>query len=177
MTERRQRSDRPGLDAAALERLALAYVGRYATSRDGLRRYLLRKLAERGWTEASPPAVEALAERFVALGYVDDAGLAEARGRALARRGYGARRLGQALDRLGIAVGDRDAAMAEAADGAWDVALRYAERRRLGPFAAAAPDERGRRNAIAAMLRAGHSLDHARKIIGAAPGHVPDRSE
>lgn len=177
---RRQKHDRPALDAAALERLALRYAERYATSRAGLSRYLGRKLAERGWAGEEPPDPAALAERFAALGYVDDAAIAEARGRSHARRGLGPRRLGQALDRLGIAAEDRAAPLEQAGEAAWEIALRFAERRRLGPFATAADeamDPRSRDRAIAAMLRAGHSLEHARKIIAAPPGAVPLRDE
>ncbi len=165
------------LDADGLERLALAYVGRYATSRGGLRRYLRRKLAERGWADAAPPDDAALADRFAALGYVDDRAVAEAHGRALARRGHGARRLAGALGALGIAEGDAAVALADAQAGAWDTALRFAERRRIGPFAAQPADEAGRRRAFAAMIRAGHRPDVASKIITAPPGLVPDRDE
>ena len=50
-------------------------------------------------------------------------------------------------------------------------ALRFAERRRLGPFAAAPPrDPRDREKALAAMIRAGHGFALARAIIELAPG-------
>ncbi len=165
------------LDPQALERLALAYVGRYATSRAGLRRYLGRKLAERGWAGDAPPDGEGIADRFAALGYVDDRAIAEARGRSLARRGLGARRLAGALGALGIDGADAATALAAAGEGAWETALRFAERRRIGPFARQPADEPSRRRALAAMIRAGHRPDLARKIIAAAPGNVPDRDE
>jgi regulatory protein len=177
VTERRQKHDRPALDAGALEALALSYVGRYATSRAGLVRYLRRKLRERGWDDEASPDPEGLAARLADLRYVDDAALAGARGRSLARRGMGVRRLGQTLDRLGIAGEDRAEAIGEAAANAWDVALRFAERRRLGPFAAVAPDEKARARAFAAMMRAGHRLDHARRILAAEPGIVPEEDD
>jgi regulatory protein len=169
--------DRPPLDRQALERLALAYVARYATSRAGLRRYLRRKLAERGWAGEAPPDEEGVAERFAELGYVDDRVIAEARGRSLKRRGYGAGRLAGALGGLGIAAGDAEPVLAAAREAAWETALRFAERRRFGPFATLPVDEAGRRRALAAMIRAGHSPDVARKIIAAAPGFVPHRDE
>ena len=50
-------------------------------------------------------------------------------------------------------------------------ALRLAERRRLGPFAAQAPaSPRERDKALAALLRGGHGFDIARAIIDLAPG-------
>ena len=183
VTFKRTPRARPALDSAALERLALDYVGRYATSRVRLRDYLSRKLAERGWTgepdaeAAGLEAIERLVERFVGHGYVDDAALAEARARSMTARGYGARRLSGALRQLGIAEADAAAARAQAEEGAWDAALRFARRRRIGPFATEKADENGRRRAFAAMMRAGHSAELARTIVESAPGDVPARDD
>jgi regulatory protein len=52
--------------------------------------------------------------------------------------------------------------------------LRFAERRRIGPYAAGKPDRDGWQKAAGAMLRAGHSIDLVRKILDASPGDVPD---
>jgi regulatory protein len=169
--------DKPPLDSEALERLALAYVGRYATSKTGLSRYLKRKIAERGFIADSQPDIPEMIERFARLGYIDDRALAEARGRSLARRGYGARRLDGALTALGIAEADGADAREEARNTAWQTALRFAERRRIGPFAATVPDDKQRRRAFAMMMRAGHSVEHVRKIISAHTGIVPTWDE
>ena len=175
MTFRHRNDARPPVDGAALERLALSYVGRYATSRARLSDYLRRKIAERGWGGEGAPPVEAIVSRFAELGYVDDRALAEARGRALAARGYGARRLTQALGALGISAIDAEDARLHAEEEAWRTALRFAERRRFGPYAREAPDEAARRRAFGAMIRAGHAPEHVRRILGASPGDVPDR--
>lgn len=164
---------RPALDHAALERLALGYAGRYATSRAKLADYLRRKLSARGWAGEGEPPIGSIVERFAELGYVDDRAVADAKGRALSARGYGARRLAMALGGLGIGEGDARAAREEAADAAWATALRFAERKRIGPFAERVADEKARHRAFGAMMRAGHSVDHARRIVGAAPGDVP----
>jgi regulatory protein len=162
---------RPALDQKRLEELALRYVGRYATTQAKLRSYLARKLRERGWDGEREPDLDALARRFSELGYVDDAAYALAKSQALTGRGYGKRRLADKLRLAGV--GDEDAAGArEHADAhAIDAAIRFAQRRRIGPFAAAAPaDPRQRDKAIAAMVRAGHSFDLARAIAGLLPG-------
>lgn len=169
--------DKIALDRGAVERLALAYVARYATSRKGLGRYLHRKVAEHGFAGGEAPDIDALVERIVALGYVNDQALAEARGRSLARRGYGKGRLKQDLAALGITAEDGVEAHLAADESAWSTALRFAERRRIGPFAKMEADEAGRRRAFAAMIRAGHSSEHARKIISAAPGILPQWEE
>lgn len=173
------RRAKPPLDAEALERLGLFYAGRYATTRAKLTDYLRRKLKERGWSGAGAPPVEALVERFAGLGYVDDAAFAEAKAGALLRRGYGERRVAQALRAAGISEGDGAAAREETERQAEAAALRFARRRRLGPYAEAPPanDHEGRearQKAAAAMLRAGHRLDLVRRILDASPGDVPD---
>lgn len=170
---RRQRAPVP-VDAKALEALALAYAGRYATTRRRLADYLKRKLREGGWAGAGEPPVAALVERMAALNYVDDRAFAAAKAASLGRRGYGERRIGGALKAAGIAEEDGADALAEARNGAWAAALRYAERRRIGPFAAAAGDRAVREKAVAAMVRAGHPPALARRLAAAPPGEIPD---
>jgi regulatory protein len=165
---------RPPLDAEGLERLGLFYAGRYATTRARLADYLRRKLRERGWSGSGAPPVEALVERFAGLGYVDDAAFARARTGALLRRGYGGRRVAQALKAAGIDGEDAAPARADAEAGAEEAALRFARRRRIGPYAEAPMDRDARRKAAAAMLRAGHRMDLVRRILDASPGDLPD---
>jgi regulatory protein len=171
---KRAKKERPPLDGEGLERLGLFYAGRYATTRAKLADYLRRKLRERGWSGAGPPPVEALVARFAGLGYVDDAAFARAKTGSLLRRGYGERRVAQALKAAGIGQEDAAPAREEAGRGAEEAALRFARRRRIGPYAEAPPDRMARQKAAAAMLRAGHSLDLVRRILDASPGDVPD---
>lgn len=160
------------ITAARLEELALAYVARFATSRAKLEAYLARKLRERGWDGEGEAPVRALAERFVAAGYVDDAAFARAKSGSLLRRGYGQRRVNQALGAAGI---DEDIrAEIRAGEGALRrAALALARKRGFGPFARGGgdgrePDRALREKQIAAMLRAGHALDSARELVDAA---------
>ena len=176
MTRTDPKKPRPALDEEALERLALFYAGRYATTRAKLRTYLLRKIGERGWRGAETggdAAIERLIERFAELGYVDDRAFASARSASLMRRGYGERRIGDALRAAGIDAEDAEPAREEARSGAWAAALRFAERKGLGPFATEQADRERRQKAMAAMLRAGHHIDHVRRIINACPGEIP----
>lgn len=164
----------PPLDGAALERLALRYVERYATTRAKLRRYLERKVRERGWGPDEPPQIDIMIAKFAELGYVDDAAFATARGASLTRRGYGARRVLADLRAAGIDEQDAEAAQLAAREAAWEAALTYARRKRIGPFAAVAADRAGREKALAAMLRGGHDMRLARQIVAAQPGTVPE---
>ena len=166
------------LDEQTIGELALRYVGRFATTRAKLRAYLERKLRERGWNGARPADPAALAQRFAELGYVDDAAYALAKSRDLTGRGYGKRRLGQALRMAGVDEPDGAAAHEFAEAEAVSAALRFAERRKLGPFAAhAAGDPKERQRALAAMVRAGHDFALARAIVDRAPGEEADREE
>ena len=154
------------LDPARMEELALAYVARFAVSAAKLEAYLRRKLRERGWDGEGEPPVEALAERFAALGYVDDEAYARGKSAGLLRRGYGPRRVAQALGAAGIAPDIRETVRAgEAAERA--AALAMARKRGYGPFGSEPPDRARREKQIAALLRAGHPLDSARELVDA----------
>ena len=85
---------------------------------------------------------------------------------AMARRGLGARRVAGALREAGIDEDDAEAIAPAIADRAVDAALAFARRKRIGPFAhRRRPIGRLREKQIAAMLRAGHRFDLARRIV------------
>lgn len=168
-----KRPPRP-LDQTALHDLALAYVARFATTGARLEAFLARKLRERGAAEGEDGRdaaidIPALVRRMIELGYVDDDAYARMRSRDLAARGFGARRIEQALWAAGVDEPTRaDHVPGEAVRRR--AAVRLAEKRRLGPFSRddTPHDPRIREKAIAAMLRAGHELAHARFILEAA---------
>ena len=162
----------PAYDDATLERAALDYAARYATTRAKLTAYLRRKLRERGWAGSGAPPVELLVARFADRGYVDDAAFARARADALTRRGYGKRRIGTALRAAGIdaeTIGDLDERMEAEAEAA---AMLFARRRRIGPFASEPPDPARKRRWFAAMMRAGHPIRLVYRVLDIAPGDV-----
>ncbi len=163
MSDRRRANPRP-IDAARLEEVALAYVARFATSAARLGQYLRRKLRERGWAGEGEPPITALVEKMVGLGFVDDEAFAKAKSGSLLRRGYGARRVDQALNAAGIAKEVRgevrgDKLVLRAA------ALSMARKRRLGPYGPADADRTLREKQVATLLRAGHPLDSARILV------------
>lgn len=164
--DRRRNRRLSPLDTVRLEELALAYVARFATSAAKLEAYLRRKLRERGWEGDGEPDPAALVRRYVELGYVDDEGFARARSGGLLRRGYGPRRVENALYAAGIGEEIRQAVRAsEAAQR--HAALTMARKRGFGPFGQETPEREKREKQIAAMLRAGHSLDAARALVDA----------
>ena len=181
----------PPIDSARLEELALAYVARFATSAAKLEGYLRRKLRERGWAGAgegkdedggaADRTVAGIVARFVAAGYIDDQAFARAKTGSLLRRGYGQRRIARDLDAAGIGADDR-AAVRSGMRAQRQAALLMARKRGFGPFGRATnakaasedgsggpalPDRARREKQLAAMLRAGHSLDSARELVDA----------
>jgi len=174
---RRERPAPRPLARARMEEMALAYVARFATSAAKLEAYLARKLRERGWEGDAPEegaaAAREIVARFVELGYVDDAGFARMKAGSLLRRGFGARRIAQALGQDGIDEAIREEVAPEPAE-ARAAALALARKKGLGPFTRRGLDEEGRldpalrEKQIAAMLRAGHGMGAARAVIEAA---------
>jgi regulatory protein len=158
------------LNNIKLRDLALHYVGRYATSAKKLTDYLGRKLRERGWEGETRPDVDALIADFVRLGYIDDAAFAAARARTLTARGLGQRRVNEDLRAKGISEEHAINARAESAAQKWQSADRFAQRKRIGPYAVEAATEDQKRKQFAAFLRAGHDPEIARKFIGASRG-------
>ena len=169
------RQPRPPLSEEKLNELMLAYVARFATSRAKLAAYLTRKLRERGWRGGGEPPVEALVAKAARLGFVDDAAYALGKARSLTARGYGARRVSQALHAAGIEEADGAPARGLAQGEAVEAALRFAKRRRFGPYAAKAADPAERERQLAAMIRAGHGFTLSKGILTLTPGSEIDR--
>jgi regulatory protein len=167
------------LDPARLERLALRYVERYATTRAKLIGYLQRKLRERGWAGPDEPSVIALVDRFVGLGYVDDTSFARNKASSMARRGLGERRVALALQQAGIGKDLSAAVRQELYDEeqAWQNLLRFARRRRIGPFGLQAADPASRHRQFAAVMRAGHNADLAERLFRFDPESNGDLSD
>lgn len=162
---RRKRPPKP-LDEARFRDLALAYVARFATSAGKLEQYLTRKLREREWAGEEPPDIAGLVQRYVELGYVDDESYARVKSGDLLRRGYGPRRVSQALGQAGIDQETRERVEASEFEKR-DAALHMARKRRFGPFATDPVDRAVREKQLAAMVRAGHGFDTARAVLDA----------
>ena len=165
MTPASARKERPPLDHHKLEELALRYVERFATTRARLRDYLRRKLRERGWKGDADPDLAAIADKFASLGYVDDAAYALNKARSLSGRGYGKRRLVQKLRFAGVEDADGEDARSLADEEAVASALRFAERRRLGPVRS------GRRRQSARPRESARRNDPGRPRLRARAGH------
>ncbi len=180
------RPDRPdatrrpprAIDAARLQRAALRYLERYATSSENLRRVLERRIARtcrlRGEdASAFQGLAETVVQACIRAGLVDDRAYAGGQVASLRRKGLSGRAIQARLAAKGL---DRDltgealqAHPATDADAAW----AFARRRRLGPFRRAARGEHRDRD-MAAMGRAGFAWPLARAVVDAADEDVPE---
>ena len=161
---------------AYLERAALFYLDRYATSADNLRQVLRRKVARSARVHDSDPAaghaaIEALIARFLDSGLLDDGRYAEARARSLSRRGLSLRGIRMQLLQKGVGEAEIAAALAglreEAGDPELAAALAYARRRRLGPYRPGSQRGAQRERDLAALARRGFPTEVVLKVIDA----------
>lgn len=166
----------PPLDQEKLQELALSYVSKYSTTRAKLCSYLKRKVQKRGWSGNCQPDFEKVANRFAKLGYINEEAYALGKSLSLSARGYGKRRLLEKLRQDGVDDADAAAAHVHADEQGLEAALRFAERRRIGPFSSFSADPRQRQKWVGAMVRAGHSFTLARTISTMTPGAAIDRA-
>ncbi|MFQ5773994.1 MAG: RecX family transcriptional regulator [Kiloniellaceae bacterium] len=175
----RQRRPRRGPRKATpeyLRKAALHYLERYAGSAAHLRRLLLFKVARSAQAHGTDSAagaaeVEALIAEFLRNGLLDDARYAEARARALHRRGASARAIRAALAVKGISRALTARALErlreEEAEPELAAALAYARRRRLGPYRSRATRADMRARDLATLGRQGFGYELARRVIDA----------
>ncbi|HMT44604.1 MAG TPA: regulatory protein RecX [Chakrabartia sp.] len=153
------------LDKESLRALAIHYVARYATSSGKLSAYLARKLRERGWGEDAPPDIPTLVAACVEKGFVDDSAFARIKSEGLRARGYGGRRVHQALRQAGIGDDLARTTAATSPEEALRDALHLAARKRIGPYSQMVADDRTRHRWVGQLARAGHGADVIRTIL------------
>ncbi|MBM6593804.1 regulatory protein RecX [Microvirga pudoricolor] len=154
---------------AYLQRAAMAYLERYSSSAENLRRVLRRKVDKRCRLRGEDPAefreaIDEVVAKSLRVGLIDDTRYAEARVATLRRRGGSARAIRAKLSAKGV---DRNAIAAalEGEEGDEEAAAHaFAKRRKLGPYR---PGERApyRDKDMASLARAGFSFDVVRRVI------------
>jgi regulatory protein len=158
----------PEIGPDLLERWALGYLGRYASSAENLRRVLIRR-ARRHAPESAQQAktqIDALVARYRESGLLDDAAYATARAASLHRRGDSVRAIRARLAAKGVGsetAADAVAGLRESiSDPDLAAACAFARRRRLGPFRRGAAD---RQRELAAFARAGFNRRVAEAVL------------
>ncbi|RYZ43120.1 MAG: RecX family transcriptional regulator [Myxococcaceae bacterium] len=166
-----------------LENAALHYLKRYAATVSQLKRVLMRRVDRSvkfhggdrveavGW-------VDALAQKLIRNGLINDSAYAETKAHSLRASGRSARVITQKLRMKGVA---QELVQQKVAEATQDVsedaaALIWARKKRLGPFrrdASTRADNRQRD--LAALARAGFSFTIAKRVIDGTADEAPLR--
>ncbi|NQW00787.1 MAG: regulatory protein RecX [Rhodospirillales bacterium] len=161
----------------SLRNSALYYLQRYASSCENLKRVLMRRVMraaqvhETDIDEASG-WIDNLIERLTASGLLDDRIYAEGRMRALFRRGVSPRGIAQRLQQKGIDGEIIEQMISKLHELSSNpnllAAVKYAKRRRLGPFRPQPARDARFEKDLAALARAGFDYQTALRVISAA---------
>ncbi|MFT8522028.1 regulatory protein RecX [Gluconobacter oxydans] len=189
----------PVPDAASLREAALAHLARFATTEQGLRQVLDRRLRRWGVRAsraglpnediesaiaALRPAIDGIVASMTDLGAVDDAGYARNRALSLTRTGRSRRAVEAHLANKGVdqdttrealndSLGERSDSSAQAAELA--AALVLARKRRLGPFHRPDREEEDPLKALGVFARNGFSRDVAQSVLDMDSDEAEDR--
>jgi regulatory protein len=144
-----------------LERAALTYLLRYASSIARVRAFLERHVRRDG---GDLEAIDEVVEKLVRLGYLDDERFAVARARALRRRGSSSLSIAATLAKNGVDRAIIDRAIADEAEEL-EAARAFVRRRRLGPHRAEEERSEKRERDLAALARAGFSYEVASRAL------------
>jgi regulatory protein len=173
---RKQRRGPKPITPAYLENAALHYLERFASSSANLKRVLMRKVMRaattgNGDTAEGERLVDALVARYLAAGLVDDKAYAAQRAASLRRQGNSRFTIRGKLALKGVERALIDDTLADldrdGTEGDIAAASALVRRRRLGPFRAAATRAAARQKDLAALARAGFSLEVARRVLAA----------
>ncbi|WP_020401181.1 regulatory protein RecX [Kordiimonas gwangyangensis] len=187
MSEKHPKKKRAGkVTAGYLERAALHYLGRFASTQENLRKVLERKVRRRNEDGAAPTEEQVgwiadVVAKCVRYGYVNDETYASARAESLLRKGKPTRQIVQDLRFKGVSA---DVAT-ETVDGLGDdeadisadrqAAAAYVRRRRFGPYRREVRDTDGKREKeIASMMRAGFSYGLSVQTLDATLEDIED---
>lgn len=188
MRNRRDRGARAGreveteLERAWFERRALSYLERFDASANRLRMVLRRAVAKQVPAERSEEreraaqAIDELVARYRESGLLNDQRFAESLTRSLRQRGCSARMIAARLRARGVEGADVQAALgvldAEVGEGEGEsaelkAARRLVRRKGLQPHRPIADRQAYFRRDLAALARAGFSMDTARRALEA----------
>jgi len=166
----------------SLSNAALQYLERFAASESSLRQVLTNRIRRAAMQNPDfaanaelqnelKTAIDQLIEKYRKTGILNDAVFAETKVHSLRRMGRSRRAIFQKLKAKGVSATQIDAALETNADGAAPEeierasAVAFLRRRKMGPFRKSAGDENVRRKELAALARAGFSLDIAKRAL------------
>ena len=154
-----------------LKNIALYYLKRFESSSDNLKPVLRRRVNDYAYhnpewhKEEAYQWIEDLLADFERLGYLDDARYAELKVKNYIAAGKSARYIAGKLKQKGIAESTISNLLDEQDYQPFEVALRFARKKGIGPFRA--EDKRGecRQKDMGALLRAGFDYDIVMQVL------------
>lgn len=163
----------------SLERWGIRHLERYASSAANLRQLLTRRVyrIEQAQEEAFPGApawIDATIASLLSRGYLDDRKYAISQVERMRTRGASSKRIQHALSERGVPgeIAREAIAQASGEEGELRAALRYARRRRLGPFRLDSEIRASKRERdLAALGRSGFGYEIASRIVEAPDPH------
>ena len=163
------------ITAERLHNIALHYLDRFSSSKENLRRVLMRRVQKsekfHGEDEGTGAALAAAEiARLEKAGLLDDAAYAEMKTRSLRQRGASSRMIRLKLAQKGVKADDTDTAMEEASGeggGEKEAARIFARKRKIGPFRPEGGRAENRAKDLSTLARAGFSYDVARDVVDA----------
>jgi regulatory protein len=163
-----------------LHNAGLHYLQRFSTGTENFRRVMMRKV-DRSCRhhkdqnrEECAAMVETLIEKFARSGLLNDADYTRAAVATLRRRGESARAIAARLRAKGLPPEEirKNLQVDDGEDAGFQAALRFARRRRLGPFSTGKPKEHEKQ--MAAFARAGHEYEVAAKVLKLNPDEAAE---
>ena len=179
MTKQQDPPKKKPMTPDRLQRAAYHYLERYTTSTSGFHRVMEHKIRrtnenfsplsseQQGW-------IDALTAKCLRLGLLNDTLYAEQKARTLFLQGKPTRHIRRWLSMRGVNATIIARALQTLTDDHGDshtidmkAALRFAQRRRFGPWRRSAGDKKKRDREIAAFMRAGFGWQQAVAILDA----------
>jgi regulatory protein len=150
----------------SLSNVALSYLRKHSASRQGLTQVLERRVKAklRGKDDAAElqgakVLIEAVVERMVKTGYLDDARMAESKSASLQRQGKSSRVIQRKLQEKGIAPALAAKLAQTSPEQEFESACTLVKKKRLGV------DPERKQKDFAVLMRAGFSSDLARRAL------------
>lgn len=155
-----------------LKNVALYYLQRFESSRGNLQKVLMKRITEYAYQNPDYDKsealewVEELLNDFEGYGYINDGRYAEIKIRDYVNAGKSLRYIQGKLQQKGIDTNVVENILEEQEYDAWEVALKFAKKKRIGPYRL--DDENrseNRQKDMGALVRAGFDYDVTTKVL------------
>lgn len=170
----------------SLRKAGIRYLEKYAASTQSLRDVLKKRTLRFEVPDASDVNVfdtwiDNIIDQFTKNGLLNDQLFAQARANSLFRKGTSIRMIRSKLIKKGISNNIIDATIAELAsewkDPDWKAAIRFSQRKKLGPFRISKNRDDFIKRDLVSLGRAGFSFEMAKKIVYALDPENIDKDD